>query len=97
MVAEYRYGRHIQGGHMDFGLHIGTRGPGATSEGLKAIAQKCEASGFTTLGFNDHVITANVVDSKYPYSETGIWPAADTGTCLDQLMTIESSRHRNRL
>lgn len=73
---------------MDFGLHIGTRGPGATSEGLKAIAQKCETSGYTTLGFNDHVITTNVVDSKYPYSETGIWPAADKGTCLDQLMTI---------
>jgi probable F420-dependent oxidoreductase len=40
------------------------------------------------VGFNDHVITANAVDSKYPYSETGIWPAADTGTCLEQLMTI---------
>jgi len=73
---------------MDFGLHVGTRGAGATPEGLQAIARKCEASGYATLGFNDHVITANAVDSKYPYSESGIWPAADTGTCLEQLMTI---------
>ena len=73
---------------MDFGLHVGTRGPGATPEGLQAIARKCEAVGYSTLGFNDHVITANTVDSKYPYSESGVWPAADTGTCLEQLMTI---------
>ncbi len=73
---------------MDFGLHVGTRGPGATPEGLQAIAGQCEASGYATLGFNDHVVTANAVDSQYPYSESGIWPAADTGTCLEQLMTI---------
>ncbi len=73
---------------MDFGLHVGTRGAGATPEGLQAIARQCEASGYATLGFNDHVIIATAVDSKYPYSKSGIWPAADTGTCLEQLMTI---------
>jgi hypothetical protein len=71
-----------------FGLHVGTRGAGATPEGLQAIARQCETSGYATLGFNDHVITANKVDSQYPYSKSGVWPAADTGTCLEQLMTI---------
>lgn len=73
---------------MDFGLHVGTRGAAATPEGLQAIARHCEELGLTYLGFNDHVVTAEGVESRYPYHESGIWPAATTGTCLEQLMAI---------
>ncbi len=73
---------------MDFGLHIGTRGAAATPEGLQAIARRAESAGLNWLGFNDHVIVTGAVESRYPYSESGAWPAADTGTCLEQLMAI---------
>tara|TARA_Y100000588_G_scaffold142545_1_gene156583 strand:+ start:469 stop:1428 length:960 start_codon:yes stop_codon:yes gene_type:complete len=73
---------------MDFGLHVGTRRVGATSEGLQAIAIKAEELGYSYLGFPDHVIIPNRVDSKYPYNKEGLWPAQDTGTCLEQLMTL---------
>ena len=73
---------------MDFGLHVGTRGVGATPEGLHAIAEKTEEVGFSYLGFPDHVVIPNLVDSKYPYNKEGQWPAQSTGTCLEQLMTI---------
>lgn len=73
---------------MDFGLHVGTRGAAGTPEGLRAIARRAEDAGLAWLGFNDHVIVAGAVESRYPYSETGRWPAADTGACLEQLMTI---------
>ena len=73
---------------MDFGVHVGTRGVGATPEGLQAIAHKMEELGFAYLGFPDHVVIPGTVDSKYPYNKEGQWPAQDTGTCLEQLMTI---------
>lgn len=70
---------------MDFGLHLGTRGIAATPEGLTALAQRADALGFAYLGFSDHIVIARQVDSRYPYNESGDWPAVDTGTCLDQL------------
>lgn len=73
---------------MDFGLHIGTRGPAATGDGLRAIARRAEEAGLAWLGLNDHVVTAAAVDSRYPYSATGVWPAADTGTCLEQITAL---------
>ncbi|HHZ67348.1 MAG TPA: TIGR03619 family F420-dependent LLM class oxidoreductase, partial [Alphaproteobacteria bacterium] len=73
---------------MDFGLHVGTRGVGAKPDGLQAIAKKTEEVGFSYLGFPDHVVIPGAVDSKYPYNKEGLWPAQDTGTCLEQLMTI---------
>ncbi|MEE2694084.1 MAG: TIGR03619 family F420-dependent LLM class oxidoreductase [Pseudomonadota bacterium] len=73
---------------MDFGLHVGTRRVGASPNGLQAIAIKAEALGYSYLGFPDHVIIPNQVDSKYPYNKEGLWPAQDTGTCLEQLMTL---------
>ena len=73
---------------VDFGLHVGTRGVGATPDGLQAIAKKTEEVGFVYLGFPDHVVIPGTVESKYPYNKEGLWPAQDTGTCLEQLMTI---------
>ena len=70
---------------MDFGLHLGTRGIAATPQGLTALAQRADALGFGHLGFSDHIVIARQVDSRYPYNESGDWPAVDTGTCLDQL------------
>lgn len=73
---------------MDFGLHVGTRGAAGTPDGLQAIARRAEAGGLAWLGFNDHVVVADAAASRYPYSESGAWPAADTGECLEQSMTI---------
>ena len=73
---------------MKFGLHLGTRGVAATPDGIRAVAQRCEQSGFDYFGFNDHVVIARQVDSRYPYSDSGIWPAADTGTCLEQITAL---------
>ena len=73
---------------MDFGLHLGTRGAAGTPDGLQAIARCAEAAGLAWLGFNDHVIVGGAVASRYPYSDSGAWPAADTGECLEQLMTV---------
>lgn len=70
---------------MDFGLHLGTRGAAADPDNLARIAQHAEGAGLAYLGFSDHVIIAQSVASKYPYNESGDWPAVDTGFCLEQL------------
>ncbi len=73
---------------MKFGLHLGTRGVAASPAGIRAIAQHCERLGYQFFGFNDHVVIGSQVDSRYPYLDSGIWPAADTGTCLEQLTAL---------
>jgi probable F420-dependent oxidoreductase len=73
---------------MDFGLHLGTRGAAANPDGLRALAQHAEAMGLAYLGLSDHIVIAREIDSRYPYNESGDWPGAATGACLDQLSCL---------
>jgi probable F420-dependent oxidoreductase len=73
---------------MQFGLHLGIRGPAADPDTLRIIACEAEALGFAHLGFSDHVVIANQVDSPYPYSKDGRWFAEDSGECLEQVTTL---------
>tara|TARA_Y100000588_G_scaffold39992_1_gene38224 strand:+ start:1961 stop:2914 length:954 start_codon:yes stop_codon:yes gene_type:complete len=73
---------------MEFGLHLGVRGPAAEPDSLKVIATEAENLGFTHLGFSDHVVIAENVDSPYPYTKSGRWFAEDSGECLEQITTL---------
>ena len=73
---------------MDFGLHLGVRGPAAQPDSLRIIAEEAELLGFTHLGLSDHIVIANMVNSPYPYTKTGKWFAEDNGECLEQLTTL---------
>ena len=73
---------------MQFGLHLGIRGPAAQPDSLITIAVEAEALGFQHLGFSDHVVIANKVNSPYPYTSSGRWFADDSGECLEQLTTM---------
>jgi probable F420-dependent oxidoreductase len=73
---------------MEFGLHLGTRGAAIDPDNLTVLARHAEAMGFHHLGFSDHIVIATAIDSRYPYNETGVWPASDSGVCLEQLTTL---------
>ena len=73
---------------MDFGLHLGTRGAAADPDNLAALAQHAEGLGFAYLGFSDHVVIGRRVASRYPYNESGDWPAVSTGFCLEQITCL---------
>jgi len=73
---------------MKFGLHLGIRGPAADPDSLRVIAAEAEALGFSHLGFSDHVVIADTVDSPYPYTKDGRWFAEDSGECLEQITTL---------
>lgn len=73
---------------MKFGLHLGTRGVVARPDGLQRVAQHCERMGLTHFGLSDHVIIPARTASRYPYNDSGTWPATDTGLCLEQLTAL---------
>ncbi len=73
---------------MKFGLSTLTRGVFSTRENYRAVAQAAERAGFDFLSVSDHVVVPANLQSKYPYSPTGAFSAAEQGYCLDQLATI---------
>ena len=73
---------------MEFGFHMSTRGATAGPGGIAAAARACEEAGFGYFGVNDHVVTAEAVGSRYPYTEDGVWPGAAEGACLDVLTVL---------
>jgi probable F420-dependent oxidoreductase len=73
---------------MRFGIHVGTRGCLTTPANLVACAQKAEALGYAVIGIPDRLILPRDVETRYPYTEDGVWVGAQTGECLDVLGTL---------
>ena len=73
---------------MEFGLGIPTRGPLADPASIEAIATRAETLGFSWLAVSDHLIVPRAIDSRYPYSDSGAFPGAATGECLEQFTLL---------
>ncbi len=73
---------------MDFGVNLMTRGITGNAEGLLAMARRAEALGFAHVTANDHLVVPNAIASRYPYTETGEWPGARAGECLEQITVL---------
>lgn len=73
---------------MRFGIHVGTRGCLTSRANLIACAQQAEALGYEVIGIPDRLILPRDVDTRYPYTEDGVWVGAQTGECLDVLGTL---------
>src|SRR5262245_17654185 len=73
---------------MDFGVNLLTRGITGNADGLSAMASRAEALGFGHVTANDHIVVPNRIASRYPYTETGEWPGARAGECLEQLTAL---------
>lgn len=56
---------------MNYGIPIPSRGPLATPDQIRTIAQDAEALGYDLLTVADHIIVPNGIASRYPYSESG--------------------------
>ena len=73
---------------MQFGLHLGLRGPAGQPGSLRRIARRAEAAGYGYLGVSDHVVIPRESGTPYPYTRDGRWFAEDTGECLEQVTTL---------
>ena len=73
---------------MEFGFYVPTRGPLSAPENMKALATKGEELGYGYMAITDHVVVPRSVESTYPYSDGGDWPAGRDGEFFDQLSVM---------
>jgi probable F420-dependent oxidoreductase len=77
-----------------YGFYLPTRGGCATAEALEAIVQRGEALGFHSVMIADHVVFPTSIDSKYPYTVSGVFPGG--GDALEQLALMAFVAGRTR-
>ena len=73
---------------MLIGFDVPTRGPLATPADLVRIATEGEAMGFGYGTFSDHIVIPADIQARYPYSQTGEFPAGGRGEWQEQLTAI---------
>ncbi len=73
---------------MEIGLSIPARGPMATAECIRGLAEGAERLGFGHLAVPDHILVPRTIDSTYPYSASGEFPGASGGDSLEQFTLL---------
>jgi probable F420-dependent oxidoreductase len=74
---------------MQVGLTIPVRGPLATPDSVKTLADRAEALGFAHLAVTDHLVVPKTIDSRYPYNQSGQFPGSATaGDSFDQFTLL---------
>jgi probable F420-dependent oxidoreductase len=72
---------------MLIGFDLPTRGALANAENLARLAAAGEALGFDYLTLSDHVVIPTDIHARYPYSDTGEFPAGGRGDWYEQLIS----------
>ena len=73
---------------MHIGLSIPARGLLANPAAIRVLAESAEGLGYELLAVPDHIVVPRRIDSTYPYSESGAFPGAAGGDCLDQFTLL---------
>ena len=72
---------------MQIGFNAPTSGPLIEPDSLTRIVVEGEALGFDYVTISDHIMVPRNLDSKYPYTDTGEFPAGTAAAWLEQLAT----------
>jgi probable F420-dependent oxidoreductase len=72
---------------MEIGFNAPTTGALIEPDSLRRIITEGEALGFNYTTVSDHIMVPRNLDSKYPYSDTGEFPAGTAAAWLEQLTT----------
>ena len=70
---------------MQYGFSPPISGPLATPDNLARIAVEGEAAGYGYAAISDHVVIPRDIEARYPYSDTGEFPARSRGDRYEQL------------
>src|SRR5437016_9575175 len=73
--------------HMQIGFNAPTSGVLIEPDSLTRIVTEGEALGFDYVTISDHIMVPRHLDSKYPYTNTGEFPAGTQAAWLEQLAT----------
>ena len=72
---------------MQIGFNVPTSGPLIEPDSLTRIVTEGEALGFDYVTVSDHIMVPRNLESKYPYTGTGEFPAGASAAWLEQLAT----------
>ena len=72
---------------MQIGFNAPTSGPLIEPDSLTRIVVEGENLGFDYVTISDHIMVPRNLDSKYPYTDTGEFPAGTAAAWLEQLAT----------
>ena len=72
---------------MQIGFTAPTTGSLIEPDSLRRIITEGEALGFDYATVSDHIMVPRNLDSKYPYTDSGEFPAGTTAAWLEQLTT----------
>src|ERR1700749_4651735 len=70
---------------MQIGFNAPTSGPPIEPDSFIRIITEGEALGFDYVTISDHIMVPRNLESKYPYTDTGEFPAGTQAAWLDQL------------
>ena len=70
---------------MQIGFNAPTSGPLIESDSFVSIISEGEALGFDYVTISDHIMVPRNLESKYPYTDSGEFPAGTQAAWLDQL------------
>jgi probable F420-dependent oxidoreductase len=73
---------------MKIGFNAPSGGPLATPDNLVKLAQGAEALGFGYATFSDHVVIPADISTRYPYTDSGEFPAGSRGERHEQLTEV---------
>jgi len=73
---------------MQFGFNAPTAGPLSATDQLVKLVVEGEAMGFDYATFSDHVVIPTDIAAKYPYSNTGEFPAGARAERHEQLIEM---------
>jgi len=72
---------------MLIGFDTPTRGPLASPDTIARIAIEGEAMGYDYCTISDHVVIPTDIQTRYPYADSGEFPAAARGNWYEQLIS----------
>ena len=72
---------------MQIGFNVPTTGPLIEPDSLARIVTEGEALGFDYVTISDHIMVPRNLESKYPYTGSGEFPAGASAAWLEQLTT----------
>jgi probable F420-dependent oxidoreductase len=73
---------------MQIGFSAPSGGPLATPDALTRLAQGAESLGFGYATVSDHVVIPTDIHAKYPYTDSGEFPASSRGERHEQLTQV---------
>ena len=71
-----------------FGLDVGIYGPLAEPEAITTLARFAEDAGFHSIWLADHVVFPAEIASKYPFSQSGKFPAPTSDPLLEPIAAM---------